>query len=84
MYIDVPQHALLTKGPHYTPIHVLRKHHRIHHLSTYRTLANVHEYLDGIHFLKQSYMVQFDPKLLNDNGEVPKTEWSGWRFDSHL
>ena len=26
--------------------------------------------------------VQEDPKLPGDSGEVPISEWSGWRFDS--
>jgi hypothetical protein len=26
--------------------------------------------------------VQDDPKLPDDNGEVPNSEWSGWQFDS--
>ena len=29
-------------------------------------------------------MVRKDPKLPNDNGEVPKTKMSGWQFDSQL
>ena len=27
-------------------------------------------------------MVRDDPRLQNDSGEVPKTKWSSWRFDS--
>ena len=27
-------------------------------------------------------MVQDDPKLLGDSGEVPISEWSGWHFKS--
>ena len=28
--------------------------------------------------------VQYDLKLLDNSGEIPKTEWSGWRFDSQF
>ena len=27
--------------------------------------------------------VRDDPKLPGDSGEVPISEWSGWRFDSY-
>ena len=27
-------------------------------------------------------MVWDDPELLGDSGEIPISEWSGWRFDS--
>jgi hypothetical protein len=27
-------------------------------------------------------LVQDDPKLLDDSEEIPKSEWSGWQFDS--
>ena len=33
-------------------------------------------------FVYYSTHVQDDPKLLGDSGEVPISEWSGWRFDS--
>ena len=29
-------------------------------------------------------VVQDDPTLSDDSGEVPKSEWRGWRFDSRL
>ena len=31
----------------------------------------------------QVVMVRDDPKLQGDSGEVPISEWSGWRFDFH-
>ena len=29
-------------------------------------------------------MVRDDPKVLDDGGEIPKSEGRGWRFDSRL
>jgi hypothetical protein len=30
------------------------------------------------------YLVRDDPKLLNDGGEIPKSQERGWWFDSRL
>ena len=34
--------------------------------------------------VRSIYLVQNDPKLLDDDGEIPKSQGKGWCFDSRL